>query len=418
MKLASLIVALLGPFYTYPFQPAFAEPPLAGTPWPRHTIDDTSRGADGVKLGDLNRDGRPDIATGWEEGGLTRVYLHPGPTKTKRPWPAVTVGRTPAVEDAVFADLDSDGRLDVVSCSEATTRKLFVHWAPTDASDLLRADRWQQQTIDDRQMWMFAWPMQVDGRHGVDLIAGSKGDAPGGNGAQIGWFEAPAHGRNVDDYRWHPISDAGWIMSIWKQDMDDDGDQDIVISDRYGRLRGCRWLENPGVGSEQLKPWLNHFMGGRNLEVLSMTLADLDGDGRQDAITATRENKLLLFKRLDGSGRNWKTTILPGRRDTGFTRAVAVADVDGDNHTDIIYTTANAAGKHGVVWLRRTAGTNGFDASHWTAHTISGDKLGIKYDRIEMLDLDGDGDLDVLTCEEHEGGDGLGVFWYENPFGS
>ena len=26
----------------------------------------------------------------------------------------------------------------------------------------------------------------------------------------------------------------------------------------------------------------------------------------------------------------------------------------------------------------------------------------------------GDGDLDVLTCEEREAGRGLGVFWYEN----
>ena len=42
-------------------------------PWNRHTIDNTSRGADGVKLGDLNKDGLPDIVTGWEEGGVVRV---------------------------------------------------------------------------------------------------------------------------------------------------------------------------------------------------------------------------------------------------------------------------------------------------------------------------------------------------------
>jgi hypothetical protein len=36
---------------------------------------------------------------------------------------------------------------------------------------------------------------------------------------------------------------------------------------------------------------------------------------------------------------------------------------------------------------------------------------------MELLDLDGDGDLDVLTCEENYGPDsqGLGVIWYENP---
>jgi hypothetical protein len=32
-----------------------------------------------------------------------------------------------------------------------------------------------------------------------------------------------------------------------------------------------------------------------------------------------------------------------------------------------------------------------------------------------MLDLDHNGDLDLLTCEEQEGGAGLGVIWYQNP---
>jgi hypothetical protein len=37
---------------------------------------------------------------------------------------------------------------------------------------------------------------------------------------------------------------------------------------------------------------------------------------------------------------------------------------------------------------------------------------GVKHDLVEVLDLDDDGDLDVLTCEEVKN---LGVFWYENP---
>jgi hypothetical protein len=64
----------------------------AADPWARHTVDSSSRGADGVRLADVNGDSLLDIATGWEEGGRIRVYLNPGPHKSKAPWPAVTVG--------------------------------------------------------------------------------------------------------------------------------------------------------------------------------------------------------------------------------------------------------------------------------------------------------------------------------------
>jgi hypothetical protein len=54
------------------------------------------------------------------------------------------------------------------------------------------------------------------------------------------------------------------------------------------------------------------------------------------------------------------------------------------------------------MWLKGPA---------WDGREISGSD-GIKHDLVQLLDLDGDGDLDALTCEERKG---LGVFWYENP---
>ena len=54
---------------------------------------------------------------------------------------------------------------------------------------------------------------------------------------------------------------------------------------------------------------------------------------------------------------------------------------------------------------------DGDDVPGWEGHEISGRK-GVKFDRLELVDLDADGDLDVLTCEER---DNLGVIWYENP---
>src|SRR5262245_39159455 len=100
----------------------------AAEPWRRHVIDDSSRGADGVRLGDLNGDGRFDVVTGWEEGGAVRACLNPEPSRAKERWPGVTLGRAPSPEDAVFADLDGDGTLDAISSCEGKTRTIFVHW--------------------------------------------------------------------------------------------------------------------------------------------------------------------------------------------------------------------------------------------------------------------------------------------------
>ncbi|MCA9229837.1 MAG: VCBS repeat-containing protein [Planctomycetales bacterium] len=378
--------------------------------WELHVVDDSSRGADGVKLADINGDGLMDVATGWEEGDITRVYLNPGGASSKQKWPAVTVGKTPQVEDAVFVDLDADGATDVVSCCEGKTRTMFVHWGPKQVESVLDPEAWSQAAIPqsrDRMQWMFAWPMQVDGRYGVDLIAGGKNA-----GGEIGWFEAPANPRELEAFRWHPISPVGWTMSIWNRDMDGDNDIDVVVSDRYGQLSGCRWLENPGPGPAQSQPWRNHFMGGRDNVVLSMVLTDLDLDGLEDALVAVVDFKILFLRRLDKSGLRWETHEISADYGAGKTRAVAVGDLNCDGRKDIAFTTWGAAGIHGVMWLENTGNVL---VDSWRPHPISGTEKGIKFDRLELLDLDADGDLDLLTCEEQEGGPGLGVFWYENP---
>ena len=55
--------------------------------WPRYTIDKTSQGADGIRLTDVNGDGRLDIATGWEESGAVRIYVCPKSDFVRKPWP-------------------------------------------------------------------------------------------------------------------------------------------------------------------------------------------------------------------------------------------------------------------------------------------------------------------------------------------
>jgi len=392
--------------------PAYPQNPF----WPRHVIDASHSGADGVRLADTNNDGLLDIATGWEETGYTKVYLHPGHEHVRQTWPSVIVGSTPDVEDAVFADINNDGAVDVISSTEGNSRKIFINWAPENLEDYLDSATWTSEVLpssDGLMQWMFAVPMQVDGRNGLDIVAGAKGTK-----AKIGWFQSPGNPRILSDWTWNPIGPAGWIMSLITRDMDNDGDLDIITSDRMsGVLKGVRWLENPGQGPDQKQEWSNHFMGAWNREVMFMEMGDLDGDGLVDALVTEYTNqKILYLRRLDKTGLKWEEYEIEIPDNSGRAKAVRIGDIDGNGKPDIVHTanTLGVESKVGIIW---GSAKNQATDPIWEWHHISGPE-GYKFDRIELLDMDGDGDLDVLTCEENYGADskGLGVLWYENPY--
>jgi hypothetical protein len=379
----------------------------SGAAWPVHVIDNSSRGADGVRLLDVNQDGQLDIATGWEEGGRIRAYLNPGGASARQPWRSVEVGRVNTPEDAVFVDLDADGAVDVVSSTEGDERTVFVHWAPGARTDYGTRAAWKTERLPasvDRMQWMFTTPLQVDGILGVDLVSGGKNDQ-----AKVGWFEAPANARDLGRWMWHPIYNAGWIMSIVPVDMDADADVDLVVSDRLGPASGTLWLENPGPGDAQKRDWPSHLIGAAGREAMFLTVADLDGDGLDDVVTAVRPKEILFHRRLSRDGRRWSEHRINVPALAGTAKSVAVADIDLDGKPDLVLSAEGARGPlSGVVWLSyRNAPTD----REWVARDISG-APGTKFDLVRLVDLDGDGDLDVLTCEEIEN---LGVIWYENP---
>lgn len=400
--------------------------PAAEPVWQRHVVDHSSRGADGVRLADANGDGRLDIATGWEEGGVVRVYLNPGPGHSKQAWPAVTVGRVKSPEDAVLVDLDGDGRMDVVSCCEGAVRTVFVHWAPSESGRYLDETAWTTEPIPatlKQRMWMFALPMQVDGRRGVDLVVGSKGAQ-----AAIGWLRSPADPRRLAEWTYHEFTPAGWIMSLQSHDLDGDGDLDVLASDRKGELSSVLWIENLGVQHNEAGrdddriAWPVHRIGGERREVMFLAYQTANGSREmsQSIVAAVRPSSLLwLRSHMDIARKPWPATELSLPAGCGTAKAAAIADVNRDGREDIVFTCENATkGLSGIRWI---SGSSKFDepsdkrlspiATNNLAHEISGPE-GVKFDRIEMIDLDDDGDLDLLTCEER---DNLGVIWYENP---
>lgn len=375
------------------------------TPWARHTIADHFSGADGVRLGDVNDDGHMDLVVPWEASGVVTVHLNPGPHRARQRWPSVQVGTAGAVEDAVFVDLDGDGNLDVVSCSEGSIKTMHVHWAPADRTRYLDPSAWHTEPIPVTQgarKWMFCEAAQIDRKNGTDLFAGAKGD----NG-QVGWLEAPANPRDLSAWQWHALTGAGWPMSLIAADVDQDGMLDLLVSDRKGATRGCYWLRNPGPGSLRTLPWPVQRIDAGQDEIMFMDVGDLDGDDRADVVAATNRRELVWYRQADLPGTTWTASRMSWPERFGTGKSVRLADIDLDGQTDIVFACENAGGKFGVGWLSRQLFAN---ADLRLAQPISG-TAGDKFDLVQTLDLDDDGDLDVLTCEESAG---LGVVWYEN----
>jgi hypothetical protein len=382
-----------------------------GNPWVSHTIDNTSEGADGVKLGDLNGDGRPDITTSWEEGGVVKAYLNPGIAAVREPWPQVTVGTVKAVEDAIFVDLDGDGRLEVVSCSEAG----LVNWHRFSgrAEQILESKAWNTTPFKATtgQQWMFAAGMDIDGQHGIDLMLGSKVHQPGpGKTGVIGWLSAPAKPGDAAAWKFHRLRDAEWIMSLIPIDMDADKDLDLVFTDRKGPKTGVFWLENPGKDAvREGAPWKEHPIGaeGRK-DVMFADIGDINADGLPDVAVAVKKQSVILC--LQQRDQTWRQIEIPlVARGIGTSKAVKIADINADGLMDLVCSFESANGDaEGVVWLAQQK------SGAWLQRSLSG-PAGVKFDLIEAIDLDDDGDLDVITTDER---DNLGVVWYENPLKS
>ena len=375
-----------------------------GPIWKRYAIDNASKGADGVKLGDINGDGLQDLVTGWEEGGEVRLYLNPGPDKARQHWPCVTVGKVSDVEEAILADLNGDGRLDVISGAEGKNRTVYWHRFSGANADLLNAERWNTAAFPatrNSQAWMQAAALDMDGQYGLDLLLGAKNA-----GATVGWLQSPPSPHDLAGWRFHPLRNAGWVMSLILHDMDRDGDLDGVVSDRKGDRTGVFWLENPGVqANRQCDPWHEHAIGALGRQVMVADVADFSGDGLADVAVAVKPVEIVLCVQ-EGRGAWREATLKLNPANMGDAKAVKVADLNCDGLPDLLFTCENAKGeREGFVWLEQQR------HGPWLQRNLGGPE-GLKYDLMQTLDLDGDGDLDVITCEER---DQLGVVWYENP---
>ncbi len=225
----------------------------------------------------------------------------------------------------------------------------------------------------------------IDGDGDLDVLATSDGSLPS-------WYPNLGGG-TFGARRAFPSDPADPILGgqgITAADVDLDGDLDVVASTVHpvgvwDEERRVEWFENLGNGQFSLPQIIVSSM---TFPVTSVTAADLDGDGLPDFVY-TRGGWVppsLQWVRNLGNGA-FAGPVGLDSADLGPKDASCV-DLDGDGDLDILTALCNA----GIVaWYENLGG-----GSFGPRRTL--DQNADTAWNALAADLDGDGDLDVVTA--------------------
>ena len=132
-------------------------------------------------------------------------------------------------------------------------------------------------------------------------------------------------------------------------------------------------------------------------------LADLDGDGDQDVLSASvGDDKIAWYENTDGLGAWGAQRVITTSADGAVW--VYAADLDGDGDFDVL---SSSWFDNKFAWYENTDGLGTFGPQQVITTSVAGAMA------VYTADLDGDGDVDVLSASL---GDNK-VAWYENMNG-
>ncbi len=239
-----------------------------------------------AELGDVDGDGDLDLVLAdWgagnprtNGGGRTRLWLGDGDGRfvdaTEERMPDVLVEWS---WDLELVDVDNDHDLDVlVACKECTGSFLFRN----DGNGAFSHDANALPQFSNNYDFE---AMDLDGDGFLELV--TINDGPGLRQHMFSYDPGVDAFVDVTDAHWPPAHNLGADDNVVAfVDVDADGDADFVI----GSLNGDdRLLVNDGDGNVTVDTAA--FSGAATPGTLGLAFADLDGDGRLDAVQSQGE---------------------------------------------------------------------------------------------------------------------------------
>lgn len=192
----------------------------------------------------------------------------------------------------------------------------------------------------------------------------------------------------------HTLTDVAFHTRTPPLAVDLDGDDDLdVLWASFDREKAVAWHENLGNGEFAAYRVLTHNAA----YVWGLAAADFDGDGDADVMLADQNREIGLLENLgDGLvGDRRVVATLEEYAPPPHIRSIGTADLDGDGDIDVV--------TDGPVWLENRAGA-------FRARELTGTGYA---DHVSTADLDRDGDVDLLyASQDHDE-----VAWRENVGG-